>query len=67
MSDSTITLKLKTPKLPNFITVVGIRSSGGGRVDIAELTDEELNVFAEQWKNDLIQHAKERRQRLMEA
>ena len=66
MTDSTITLKLKTPKMPNFITVVGIHSSGGGRVDIAELSDAELNIFAEKWKEDLIQHAKERRQRLME-
>jgi len=66
MTDSTITLKLKTPKMPNFITVVGIRSSGGGRVGIGELTDDELCDFAEQWKIDLIEHGRERRQRLLD-
>ena len=59
--ESTITLKLETPRFPNFIKVVGIRIDGGGFVGIGDLTEEELLHFAEQWKLDLIEHGRKKR------
>lgn len=53
------TLKIDMPIHPNYI-----RSVIGGKeimIDVADVTDENLLEIGEQWKQALIEHARERR------
>lgn len=53
---SKVTLKISMPHMPNFL-----RIQGGDMIDICDLEDEELEEFAEEYKQALIKHAEKRR------
>lgn len=59
MSDKpTVKLKLKHPMFPNFVKFEG---DGEVTLSIGALSDDELEEYAEFWKQGLIEHAKKRR------
>lgn len=49
-------MNVKIPVLP-----IRIRFAGGGSVDIADITDEQLIEFAELMKQQIIIHGRQRR------
>ena len=65
---SEVNLKLMIPNVPNYIIIdlgrVTRRQDGfkeGPRMDIADLSDEQLCDLADEWKLKLLDHAKLRR------
>ena len=63
MDTPSIKLKLKAPRFPNFLKL-----EGNGVLEmtlsIGALNDEELEQYAEYWKQGLIEHAKKKRAEL---
>lgn len=57
-STPTIKLKLKPPMFPNFVKYKG---DGEVTISIGALDDDDLERYAEYWKQRLIEHAKKRR------
>ena len=64
---ATITLKLCTPQVPNFIRVQnppGRRQDGfkpEEGIDVKDLTPEQLNNIADEWRTALFANAEKRR------
>ena len=59
MSDKPkIKLQLEKPMFPNFIKLTG---GGELTISIGALDDEDLALYAEYWKQGLIEHAKSKR------
>ena len=70
---SEVKLKLMIPNVPNYIIIdlgrVTRRQDGfkdGPRMDIADLSDEQLCELADEWKLKLLDHAKHRRTSIFE-
>ena len=65
-----IKLKLKTPSVPNYILFempIGQRQDGfqeNPKVRVGDLTDEQLEEIAEEWKHALFKKAKEQRENI---
>lgn len=62
-----LTLKLTVPSVPNYIVVEGpfvpaTPMTERPKVDIADLSDEQLRALAEEWKGELLRRAEVRRQ-----
>lgn len=63
-----ITLKLKTPEVPNFVMVEstpGMRQEGfseGLKVSIADLSEAQLEKLADDWKISLVNKSKKLRE-----
>ena len=55
-----VSLEIETPRMPNYLKLCGLTSETN-QLDIADLSDIELEKFAEMWKQALIKHAKDRR------
>ena len=64
---STVTLKLITPSVPNFIRIEmppGIRGEGHKELpalDIADLSEQQLREIASDWQTELFRAAEARR------
>jgi len=62
----TVDLELVTPLVPNFISLKSPARPQEGfqasqTIDVAMLTDEQLNALAVQWRDALIENAEKRR------
>lgn len=61
--EAEITLKIKTPQIPNYVRVLmpDERLDEGSMVSIGDLTDDQLESLAEDWKKKLLTVAKHKR------
>lgn len=60
---TTIELKLKTPRVPNYIGLednITHNRDGGAKIHISKLSEEQLREIGKQWTEDLIAHSKMR-------
>lgn len=68
MSDK-IMFKLRTPTVPNFIIIESGRFSTrqegykeSQKISVEELSDEQLNAIADNWRKELFQRARRNKQ-----
>ena len=65
---ATISLKLVTPAVPNFVQVErppGQRQDGvkfGSGIDVGDLSVEQLNALADEWRTAFFANAQKRRE-----
>jgi hypothetical protein len=64
-----INLKIKTPSVPNFVSIEspssGLRQDGwrdSPSLSIGELSDDQLNSLAESWRKELLEKARKLRE-----
>lgn len=58
---TTIELKLKTPRLPNYIMLedhITYQRGEGAKIHISKLSEEQLREIGKQWAEDLIAQSK---------
>jgi ribosomal protein S13 len=56
-----ITVKAKIPTIPNFI-MIDKAAGTDAKVKIGDLSDDELSRIADEWKKELLKHAKYQRE-----
>lgn len=57
-----ITVQVQIPRLPNYLTTLTGDVPSGMRVDVSDMSDEEIQAIGEEWTKMLKVHAAQRRE-----